>query len=114
MSPRKEWRPSEKCSKAKAQRHTLRKTTKSQATKEGKRVFKDLAGLVSEPSLGGKHYAVTFVDDYTRMKEVRFLHKRSDTMEASRSLIVDVATAAGVEIGAIRTSEAMSKGDFKN
>ena len=41
--------------------------------------------MLRKESIGGAKYFVTFIDDHTRWREVRFIKKKSDVFEAFRS-----------------------------
>ncbi|GBO15067.1 Retrovirus-related Pol polyprotein from transposon TNT 1-94, partial [Araneus ventricosus] len=41
-------------------------------------IHSDLCGPVEPAALSGEHYVLTFVDDYSRSCEVRFIKKKSD------------------------------------
>lgn len=89
------WRPCERCSKATAHRLRVPKATDIRATAKLECLYNDLTGPFREPIFGNKNCAMLFVDDYTRMKFIRFLRKKSDTKEARKNFIADVAMPAG-------------------
>ena len=60
-------------------------------------------------SLGGNSYVVTFVDDCTRFKVVKFV-KESDTTAALLSLIADYITPQKLSITCVRTD---NSGEFE-
>ena len=55
-------------------------------------------------SLGDSKYVMICVDDFSRIKIVRFL-KKGDASAALRNIIVEYTTPAGLKIGSNRTDE---------
>ena len=55
-------------------------------------------------NLGGSKYVMICVDDFSRLKIVRFL-KKSDAAAALRNIIAEYITPAGLKIGYIGTDE---------
>ena len=83
-------RPCTGCSMAKGYRKPIANSTKSRATKKLGRVFVDLSGPKSIPSLLGKKYVMIVKDDFTRYAWVYFLERKSDAADAFRKFLADV------------------------
>ena len=100
------WTPSVACSKAKARRNAVSKSTNTRSTRRAGRVFVDLGDSMPATSLGGSKYVMVCVDDFSRFKVVRFLKKKSDAAAAAlRNTIAEYITPVGLKIGSIRTDE---------
>ena len=111
-----DWTACMGCSKVKAHRMTPpQKTDNRSATMLG-RVFMDLSGPKAALSKGRSFYAITIVDDYTRMKWVRFAEGKGSKglADVRRNFIADKAKPENLTIGAVRTNEGGGfKGDFQ-
>ena len=83
-------RPCTGYSMAKGYRKPIANSTKSRATKKLERVFVDLSGPKSIPSLLGKKYVMIVKDDFTRSAWVYFLERKSDAADAFRKFLADV------------------------
>ena len=83
-------RPCTGCSMAKEYRKPIANSTKSRATKKLGRVFVDLSGPKSIPSLLGKKYVMMVKDDFTRYAWVYFVERKSDAADAFRKFLADV------------------------
>lgn len=57
----------------------------------------DLSGPVSPVAKDGFNYALSFIDDYSGVMMVYFLKKKSDTLEASKQFLADVAPVGNVK-----------------
>lgn len=55
--------------------------TETRAAKKFGRVYVDPARPFRVPSFANSNYAIIFVDEYTKMKYIRFLQNMSDTAE---------------------------------
>lgn len=80
-----QWMPCKGCSNPKANRHAVPKSPENRA---GTHVRKPHS-TDERAELWGKHYVIIFVDHYSRMKCVRFLQTKSNTMDALRSFIAN-------------------------
>ena len=100
------WTPCVACSKAKARRNAVPKSTNTRSIRRVGRFFVDLGRSMPATSLGGSKYVMICVDDFSRMKIVRFL-KKGDAAAALRNIIAEYTTRAGLKIGSmnIRTDE---------
>ena len=98
------WTPCVACSKAKARRNAVPKSTNTRSTRRAGRFFVDLGGSMPATSLGDSKYAMICVDDFSRIKIFRFL-KKGDASAALRNIIAEYTTPAGLKIGSIRTDE---------
>ena len=47
-------------------------------------IYSDVCELHGTPTLGGKNYSVTFIDDYTRYCHVYLLHSKDEAKQNSR------------------------------
>lgn len=69
----------------------MRKTHKCTAPKmndsRGGRLFIDLSGEMPTRSIGGRKYAIIWVDDISRFKMTGFLKNKSDTAKARKTII---------------------------
>lgn len=63
----------------------------------------DLNGLDKHEGVGEKRYAMIFLDDYSRMKWIRFRQKKNNSPEGLLSFIADVAKQVRLNIGTTRT-----------
>ena len=72
-----EWRLCVGCSKVKARRFAVPKTKNGRMDEPLGQVLCDLAGAMERSSVGGKHFMMIFVNDYSRMKWTAFLQKKS-------------------------------------
>lgn len=77
-------------SKGKERRFEVLKSTKTRRDMPLERLFVDLAVPKRHDSVGGKHYAVLFVEDYRHIKLIRLLkEKNSNTRRKScRTLLL--------------------------
>ena len=98
-----QWGACETSFQAKAKRHAVPKKTDERASVRGQRFFVDVGGPMKHSSLGGNSYVVTFVDDCTRFKVVKFVKKNSDTTVALLSLIADYIAPQKLSIKCVRT-----------
>ena len=97
-----QWGACETCFQVKAKRHAVPKKKDERASVRGRRFFVDVGGPMKHSSLGGNSYVVTFVDDCTRFKVVKFV-KKSVTTAALLSLIAGYVTPQKLSIKCIRT-----------
>ena len=89
------WTPCVACSKAKARRNAVPKSTNTRSTCIVERLFVDLGGSMPATSLGGRKYVMICVNDFSRFKIVRFLKKKSDAAAALRNIIAEYITLLG-------------------
>ena len=64
--------------------------THTRADKNLQRVFVDLSGRITVPSIGRKLYTLIIRDDCTRFTRVYFLGKKSDAASAFESFLAEV------------------------
>ena len=88
-NPFPENRPCDVCSQSKSAKKISRKTGK-RSDSPGERLHFDVIGPVREKSLGGHQYILHGIDDHTRYTFVRFLHKKSDAIQAVKDIITEV------------------------
>jgi hypothetical protein len=65
-------------------------------------VHTDLCGPMKKPSLGGRVYFLTFIDDYSRKTWVYFLKHKSETFEKFKEFKVLVEKQSGLSIKILR------------
>ena len=65
---------------------------------KGQQFFVDVMGSMKHSNLSGNNYVMTFVEDYTRFKVVKFVKKKSDTTTALMCLIADDITPQELSI----------------
>ena len=56
------------------------KKTDSRVSAVGQRVFSDIQGLFEIPSMHGARYALSFIDNFSRLAVVKYLVKKSDAL----------------------------------
>ena len=71
-----EWKPCVGCSKAKVHRFPVPTMSNEKADEPIGGVVCNFAEVMKHPSVGKKHFGMIFVDDYSRVKRVRFLQKK--------------------------------------
>src|SRR6266550_3277062 len=69
------------CIEAKATTNPFPKEGTKRATKYGGKVVADLWGPAQSPSLKGKEYYLTFIDEYTHETRIYFLRNKSEAFE---------------------------------
>ena len=82
----------ESCAKANSRNIPPPGITDKRSDKPYELVHTDLAGPFSVQSLGGKSYYMTFIDDYSRFAEIRFLSKKSEAVQALKDFCEKVHT----------------------
>ena len=70
----------EVCTASKMLEVAVPKKTGSRASAVGQRVFSDIQGPFEVPSMHGARYALSFIDDFSRLVVVKYLAKKSDTL----------------------------------
>ena len=75
---------------AKGLRKPIAKPTHTRAGKKLQRVFVDLNGKITVPSIGGNWHTLIVRDDCTRFLRVYFLDKKSDAASAFESFLAEV------------------------
>ena len=78
------------CSIAKGLPKPIARSTHTRADKKLPRVFVDLSGQMTVPSIGGKRYTLIVRDDCTRFTPVSFLGKTSDVASTFESFLAVV------------------------
>lgn len=66
-------------------------------------IHSDICGPMEVPSLGGAHYYVTFIDDFTRKVFVYILNKKSDVFEKFKEFKALVENQLDLKIKTLRT-----------
>ena len=88
-----EWKSCVGSSNAEVCRFTVQQTTNERADEPLSRIFSDLTGAIKHPSVGGKHFVMSFVDDYSGVKWMKYL-KTSNMVVALISFRANVTTPA--------------------
>ena len=84
-------------------RYAEPKPTESRTNERAERFFIDITGPFHVTSLGGNRYAMLCVDDFTRVKFIRFLKHESDAAKELRELVAEHIAPAGIQIVTVRT-----------
>ena len=71
-------------------RRPIARLTHTREDNKLQRVFVDLSGKITVPSIGGKWYTLIVRDDSTRFTRVHFLGKKSDAVSAFESFLTEV------------------------
>ena len=74
-------------------------------------VHSDVWGASKTPSLGGKHYFVTFVDDFSRRLWVYTMKTKDEVLEIFLKWKAMIETQSGRKIKCLRTDNG---GEYKN
>lgn len=90
------------CMKAKQTREPFQRST-SHATEALELLHTDVMGPFQVPSWGGAVYAVTLMDDMSRMAEVSCIVRKSDVFEWLRDTILRWQRQTGQKVKAIRS-----------
>jgi hypothetical protein len=94
----------ETCEQAKATRKQINKEREAPlADAFGDEVHTDLWGPSPVPSLGGRAYYVTFIDDYSRFTKLTILRSKDQTLDAYKSFAAWAHTQKGVKIKRLRS-----------
>jgi transposase InsO family protein len=93
----------EDCAETKSVRASFPKSTNRTTTRKLELVHSDVWGQIDPTSLGGAKYAVIFVDDYTRIKRLYFMARKSEVPEMFQQYIAEVATPEGLTIKRLRS-----------
>ena len=70
----------EVCTAFKMHEVAVLKKTDSRASAVGKQVFSDIQGTFKIPSMHGARYALSFIDEFSRLAVVKYLVKKSDAL----------------------------------
>lgn len=97
------WNPCVECSEARVRRYTVPKITNYRANRRAGIFFVDLTGPFHDMSLTRSRYAMLCVEDWTRLKEIRLLHSKSDSAAALSDVLKTHIALLGLEVGTIRT-----------
>ncbi|CAM9841451.1 unnamed protein product, partial [Sphacelaria rigidula] len=105
-----EWRPCTPCSESRVRRFAVPTIRDTCADTRAGRFVIDLAEPFADTSFCGSRYAMLCVDDYNRLKIIRFLKKQDGTIAALEDILATHITLAGIKVGIIRTD---GGGDLK-
>ena len=81
--------PCEVCSLGKISKKPVSKLSDNRAKQTLERVHSDVLGPVNPSSINGFRYAVTFVDDFSRYANVKFLRYKSEVLEMFKEYIAE-------------------------
>ena len=98
------------CSESRVRRYAVAKSTESRTNERAERLFIDITGPFHVTSLGGNRYAMLCVDNFTRVKLIRFLKHKSNAAKELRELVAEHIAPAVIKIGTARTN---SGGEFE-
>ena len=93
----------EDCAQTKSTRTSFRRAARRRSTAKLQLVHSDVWGPISPTSVGGAKYAVIFVDDYTRVKKLYFMTRKSEVPEKFQSFIDEVARPENLKIARLRS-----------
>ena len=82
----------EVCTASKMHEVAMPKKTENRATAVGQRVFSDIQGPFEVASMHGARYAVSFIDDFSRLAVVKYLVKKSDTLSKFKDFVAEHGT----------------------
>ena len=106
--PPEEFRSAEKelcepCLLANKQRHPFPTSMHQKSMRPMALVHMDVAGPMDPVSMGGARYAVTFVDDFSRLSEVVTTARKADVPEIVRRVITRWENQSGLRLLAARS-----------
>jgi hypothetical protein len=93
----------EDCALAKAQKTPAEKSQHRATIRKLELVHSDIMGPISPPTPSGKHYILTFIDDYTKDSRLELLSKKSEAAEAFIRMQKAATLQCGLQIGTVRT-----------
>jgi transposase InsO family protein len=99
------------CSLMKATRNKFNKDTRERAKNKLDVIHSDICGPISEKSLGGFEYILTFVDDWTRKSDVYLLRNKSEVLTKFKDYKARVERETGNTIKVLRSDNG---GEFVN
>lgn len=92
-------------------KHIIPKESHDNTTKPFEIVHSDLSGKFSIPSLGGKYYYISFIDDHTRFSWVKFLKTKDEASQQITNFLNFINKQYDVKIKRWRTDNG---GEFIN
>jgi len=93
----------EDCAETKSVRASFPKSAQRRTTAKLQLVHTDLWGPITPTSIGGAAYAVIFVDDYTRLKKLYFMKRKSELPAKLEDFVADVAVPEDLKIKRLRS-----------
>jgi transposase InsO family protein len=93
----------ESCISGKQSRERARRTTERRATRPLALIHADLCGDIKPSSLGGSSYFASFTDDFSRFCFLKFLRRKSDTLEAFKVFKAWIENLLQRQIGGLRS-----------
>lgn len=94
------------CVDGKAHKEIQPRTPNEKAKSIGEIVHTDIAGPFPT-SMGGKRYAIIFVDDYSRMRHVYFMHNKGEAAEKLKQYVDEVTRPREIYLKRIHSDNAM-------
>ncbi|KAL4291178.1 hypothetical protein GQ457_14G012020 [Hibiscus cannabinus] len=93
----------EDCIMGKMPRDSFPKGKAWRASKQLELVHSDICGPLNSTSNGGKHYFITFTDDFSRKSWVYFLHEKYEAFVSFKSFKTLVEKEVGMSIKVLRS-----------
>ena len=93
----------ENCAETKSVRASFPKSAHRRTKAKLQLVYTDLWGPITPTSIGGAAYAVIFVDDYTRLKKLYFMARKSELPAKLQDFVADVAVPEDLTIKRLRS-----------
>lgn len=66
--------------------------------------YTNIFGPMDEFSIGGSHYFITFIDDFSQKSQFCFMRKKTDALEIFRTFISFVERKIGKKVKALRSN----------
>ena len=93
----------EACAKAKMHRVPVPKASSNKTSRPLQLVHSDVCGPMSENSIGGSKYVLTFTDDYTKYVTVYFLKRKSEVFAKFQECVSMMENTTGFKIQTLRS-----------
>ena len=105
------------CALGKSARKPVAKAAQPRNTKPGELIHSDMAGPMEVPSLGGKRFAIVFIDDATRWTEVFLTASKTELAACLQEYVAAMASigaAAPFVIGHGTTLQSDNGGEYRS
>lgn len=93
----------EECAETKSVRMSFPKSAERRTTRKLQLVHSDVWGPITPVSLGGARYAVIFVDDFTRVKKLYFMVRKSELPEKFQQFVAEIARPEDLKVERLRS-----------
>ncbi len=97
------------CVLGKAHRTAIPKKSYTRASRILELIHSDVNGPLEVPSIGGSHYFVTFIDDFSRWTSLYTMKAKSDTFECFKKFHVQAERHTGTRIGSVNIIKRSNK-----